>query len=283
MGAAFRGWETPPATLLLRRGRRRLGRRQPAGRRAQACAGLRGASRARREVTARRAEDGERWRKLVPRPAAARLDGAPGSLRKVLREVAALFMDVEGCTRLCEDLPAGEMNALLETYFSEFLDVVRAAGGEVTEVMGDGLLALFEADDARLSALAGLRAALGVRRRTQRLNARRRRHDAVTVNMGLNAGEALVGFTRFRARSGERWVYAATGPVTNVAARLAALARGGQILATRETAALLSNACACRSLGPHALKNVTRPVEVVEVTSARPARRPRGRGEVSHD
>jgi class 3 adenylate cyclase len=74
-------------------------------------------------------------------------------------------------------------------------------------------------------------------------------------------------------------VYAATGPVTNVAARLAALARGGQILATRETAALLSTACACRSLGPHALKNVTRPVEVVEVTNARPARRRGDRSE----
>jgi len=80
------------------------------------------------------------------------------------------------------------MTALLETYFSEVLDGVRAAGGEVTEVMGDGLLALFEADDTRLAARAALRAALGGRRRTEGLNGRRRRHDPVTVNMGLNAG-----------------------------------------------------------------------------------------------
>ena len=72
-------------------------------------------------------------------------------------------------------------------------------------------------------------------------------------------------------------MYAATGSVTNVAARLAALARGGQILTTRETAAVLATACGCRSLGPHALKNVTRPVEVVEVTNARPAPRPADR------
>jgi class 3 adenylate cyclase len=77
-------------------------------------------------------------------------------------------------------------------------------------------------------------------------------------------------------------VYAATGQVTNVAARLAALARGGQILVTRKTAALLSTACVGRSLGPHALKNVTRPVEVVEVTNARPVRWPADRSEVSH-
>ncbi|HZP38654.1 MAG TPA: adenylate/guanylate cyclase domain-containing protein [Methylomirabilota bacterium] len=235
------------------------------------------APRAQGDVTARQGGDCERWRKLVPLVAAARLDAGRGAGRKVLRKLAALFIDVEGCTRLCEDLSPREMNVLLETYFSEFLDVVRAKGGEVTEVMGDGLLALFEGDDTTLAAQAALRAALGVRRRTKGLNRRRRRHDPVTVNMGLTAGEAFVGFTRLRGRSGERWVYAATGPVTNVAARLAALARQGQILTTRKTAALLSGACECRSLGPHTLKNVGRPVQLVEVTNARPARL-RGRG-----
>ena len=134
------------------------------------------------------ASDCQRWRKLVPLAAAALLEGAAASGRKVLREVGALFIDVEGCTRLCEDLAPGEMNALLETYFSEFLDEVRAAGGEVTEVMGDGLLALFEADDVRHSAIAALRAALGVRRRTEGLNRRRRQHDPVTVTSGSTWG-----------------------------------------------------------------------------------------------
>ncbi|HKW95593.1 MAG TPA: adenylate/guanylate cyclase domain-containing protein [Methylomirabilota bacterium] len=236
----------------------------------------------RRPSPARRVGGCQQWRRLVPLTAAAWLDGGLRSRRKVPREVAALFIDVEGCTRLCEDLSPREMNTLLETYFSEFLDVVRVAGGEVTEVMGDGLLALFEVPDARLAALAALGAALGVRRRTARLNGRRPRHDPVTVNMGLNAGEAFVGFTRLRGRSGERWVYAATGPVTNVAARLAALAHGGQILATRETAALLSTACVCRSLGPHVLKNVTRPVEVVEITNGRAAGRSGATSEIIH-
>jgi class 3 adenylate cyclase len=176
----------------------------------------------RRQAPPRSAGSGA-WRKLVPLPALALLRDAQDTPRKVRRHVAALFIDVQGCTRLCEDLPPEQMNELLETYFSEFLDAVRAAGGEVTEVMGDGLLALFEADDARPPAGSALRAALEVRARARRLNARRgRRHDPIEVNMGLNAGEALVGFTRLRGRSGERWVYAATGPVTNIAARLAA-------------------------------------------------------------
>jgi len=103
------------------------------------------------------------------------------------------------------------------------------------------------------------------------------------VNMGLNAGEALVGFTRLRGRSGERWVYAATGPVTNVAARLSSLARGGQILTTRETAALLPADCACRSLGAQTLKNVARPVDVREAMNSATAQRLTNRRQIRHD
>lgn len=185
-----------------------------------------------------------------------------------------LFVDIEGCTRLCEDLSPREMNEVIEQYFSEYLDVIREAGGEITEVLGDGLLALFESAGLEPNVRAAFGAALAIQARTPKLNARRgSRHDAVTVNIGLNAGPAWTGFTRLRGRSAERWVYAASGPVTNVAARLSALARGGQILTTQTTARLLPAGCDCRSLGPQVLKNVTGPVEVVEVRPAEARRR----------
>lgn len=208
------------------------------------------------------------WSKLIPENARALVeslrDGDPPQKRP--RDIAALFVDIQGCTRLCEDLPAVEMNEVIERYFSVYLDVVRRAGGEVTEVLGDGLLALFEGSDLKENAQAAFGAALAIEARTRRLNDRRgRRHDPITVNIGLNAGRALVGFTRLRGRSGERWVYAATGPVTNVAARLCALGTGGQILTTRAVADLLTGECDCRPVGQHSLKNVTGPVEVVEI------------------
>jgi class 3 adenylate cyclase len=208
------------------------------------------------------------WSKLIPENARALVESRPTGdpPRKRPRDVAALFVDIQGCTRLCEDLPAIEMNEVIERYFSVYLDVVRRAGGDVTEVLGDGLLALFEGSDLKGNAQAAFEAALEIEARTRRLNdRRRRRHDPITVNIGLNAGRALVGFTRLRERSGERWIYAATGPVTNVAARLCALGTGGQILTTRAVADLLPAGCDCRPLGQHSLKNVTSPVEVVEI------------------
>lgn len=222
-------------------------------------------------MSARKAQAPAYWRKLVPAGVLPlltkeRAGGVPG---KVERDVAALFVDIEGCTRLCEALSPREMNEVIERYFAEYLDVVHRSGGEVTEVLGDGLLALFEGADLEGNVRAAFGAALQIQARTRALNQQRRhRHDPITVHVGLHAGRALVGFTRLRGRSGERWVYAATGPVTNVAARLCALARRGQILTTRATANLLPGRGHCRSLGPQSLKNVTGPVEVVEIRPA---------------
>lgn len=187
---------------------------------------------------------------------------------KRLRRVAVLFADIEGCTRLCEDLPPREMNRVIERYFSRFLDVVRNAGGEVTEVLGDGLVALFEGSSVRESGRRALAAALEIRRAAGELNATEgRRHDPIVVNMGVNAGLALIGATRLRGRTGERRFYSATGPVTNVAARLCDLATSGRILVPGELARMLRGACRVRRLGRRKLKNVSAPVEVFEIVS----------------
>ena len=113
----------------------------------------------------------EHWVKLVPGPAAAlvrslRGDGVP---RKRARAVAALFVDIEGCTHLCEDLPPRQMNEVIERYFSAYLDAIRRAGGEVTEVQGDGLLGLFEGEALRDVARAALGAAREIETRTREL------------------------------------------------------------------------------------------------------------------
>ena len=123
---------------------------------------------------------------------------------KRTRNVAVLFVDIEGCTRLCEDLPPREMDHVIERYFSRFLDVVRDQGGEVTEVLGDGLLALFPGKSLRRDATNALVAAFGIQDATAALNdTPGRRHDPIVVNIGINAGAALVGTTRLRGRTGK--------------------------------------------------------------------------------
>lgn len=208
-----------------------------------------------------------------PKAPSNRAGSGRGAGRR-LRNVGVMFVDIEGCTRLCEDLSPNEMNRVIETYFSRYLDIVRDSGGEVTEFLGDGLVALFEGPSMRENAARAGLAALRIREATRELNTRERGwHDhPIVVNIGLNAGAASVGITRLRGQSGELSFYVATGPVTNIAARLCALAAGGQILISRTMAESLRGRYRLRGLGPRTLKNVNRPVEVFEMlaTERRP-------------
>ena len=140
-----------------------------------------------------------------------------------------------------------------------------------------GLLALFLAQSPGANATRALSSALGIRKAAAALNASRRRaHDPIVVNIGINAGAALIGTTRLRGRTGEFRQFAANGPVTNVAARLCALADHGQILATGAVARMLRQAFEFRRLGRRRLKNVSAPVEVFEIAPGVSPRRARG-------
>ena len=214
------------------------------------------------------------WKVFVPANALPDLRLARGGRapRKRMRDIAVLFVDIEGCTRQCEDLPPRVMNEVIEIYFSRYLEAVRVFEGEVTEVLGDGLLAIFEGPDLRSSVEAAINASDRIRTVTALLNRRRsRRHDPIALHIGLNAGQALTGVIRLRSRRGERWFYAANGPVTNVAARLCALANGGQALTTRAVAGLVPGRCDFRRLGP---RHVARFVEVVECNPKRSDSKP---------
>jgi class 3 adenylate cyclase len=83
--------------------------------------------------------------------------------------------------------------------------------------------------------------------------------------MGINSGSALVGAARFESYTGSRWTYTARGSTTNIAARIGALATGGSILLSRETADRVKDCFPVVLRGNVALKNVSGEVEVFEV------------------
>ena len=111
-----------------------------------------------------------------------------------------------------------------------------------------------------------MRTALAIRDKTWRINAELQGiYAPVTVNMGINSGMAAVGSTKFEGAAGTRWTFTASGPVTNLAARLGAFANGGAIYVGQATAQRLDAAFAIRDLGPQAFKNLREPVRVYEV------------------
>ena len=92
--------------------------------------------------------------------------------------------------------------------------------------------------------------------------------DPIAINIGINSGIAAVGSTRFEGLTGERWTYTASGPVTNIAARLAELATQGEIYLGEETAARVKAFIPLKYLGTHQVKNVQEPIPVYQVRAA---------------
>ncbi len=192
-------------------------------------------------------------------------------LAKTAKDVTVLFLDIEDYTRLSEELPRQQLNAVVERYFSLFLASIRAEGGDINETAGDGLMMIFQAETPNEHALAAVRAALAIREQTVLANHDTRgTHPPIRVNIGISSGECDVGTTHFGGPAGERWTFTASGPVTNLAARLGDHAINGQILLSPETVRRVSGQFRLRALAPLSLKNIVRPVEAWEVVSDPP-------------
>lgn len=207
--------------------------------------------------------------KFVPESVKQLLERNPDAteLEKKTVEVSVLFLDIAGYTRLSEQLEPRRLNQLVQTYFSSFLEIIQAHHGDINETAGDGLMVIFQAGRAATDhALNATRAAFAIRQKTAALNEEYGGiFPAVQLHMGINTGEALVGATKLGGAAGQRWTFTATGPTTNVAARLAGSAAGGEIVVGPETAARIRQHFVLEALGERSFKNVSRPVAVFRV------------------
>jgi len=202
--------------------------------------------------------------KFVPRTVQDLIEQSPQApeLAKQEADVSVLFVDLMGYTRLSERLDATEVNQVVERCFGAFLDEIIDRGGDVNETAGDGLMVIFKDPDPARHARAAVLTALGILRRAREISAEPSMPATVALRLGVNSGPAAVGATKIQGRAGARWTYTASGPVTNIAARLAALGLADTVLIGPETRRRLDDNFHPRDLGEHHLKNVDAPVRV---------------------
>jgi class 3 adenylate cyclase len=203
--------------------------------------------------------------KFVPESVKQLLERNPNAteLEQKDVEVSVLFLDIAGYTKLSEQYEAKKINQMIQTYFTSFLDIIHSHHGDVNETAGDGLMVIFQSErSATDHALNASRAAFAIRQRTDKLN-----EDyggvfpPIQLHMGINTGAALVGATKL----GTRWVFTASGSTTNLAARFAGSAAGGEIIVGAATAARIRQHFVLESLGERTFKNVSQPQAVYRV------------------
>ena len=156
--------------------------------------------------------------------------------------VTFLFTDLEGSTRLWEERPE-EMGAALARHDELVHTLVGTRGGVVFSGMGDGVAASFErATDAARAAME-IQAAIDDEAWPDSLGSLR-------VRMGLHTGEAEIRDASYY------------GTAVNRAARVMAIAWGGQVVCTATTASLLADDVELEDLGEHRLRDLSRPERV---------------------
>lgn len=158
-----------------------------------------------------------------------------GRVRGEEVEVAVLVADMREFTAAAEGLTPEELFETLNAYLEPMVDVVARHRGTVDKFTGDGFMAVFGAPrvlgDEATRALA---AALELRDEVARLAASRREQGLPSLELGygIHWGPALAG----SLGSAERMEYTVVGDTVNLAHRLQALARGGEVYATNAAA-----------------------------------------------
>jgi class 3 adenylate cyclase len=151
--------------------------------------------------------------------AAAELDAVTRSF------VALAFIDLCGSTRLANRLDPDHFAALLGEIRDAAAAIVRDHGGLVSQVYGDGMLAVFRGpvggEQARAAALAVHRQGRGMPEvATERLR----------MHSGVHSGLVLL-----RPGDAERGRLETIGRATGIAARLCAAAGPDEVLVSRST------------------------------------------------
>jgi predicted ATPase/class 3 adenylate cyclase len=162
--------------------------------------------------------------------------------------VTFLFTDVEGSTRLWDAAPES-MREALARHDRILRDAMAAHGGFVFATGGDGFAAAFSRAGDALEAAVDAQVRL--------TEERWREFTPLRVRMGLHTGEA-------EERGGDYF-----GAEVNRAARLKAVAHGGQVLCSQAMADLvrghLAEGVMLIDLGDHRLRDLSQPIRVYQV------------------
>jgi GAF domain-containing protein len=189
------------------------------------------------------------------------------------RDIVVVFCDLRGYTAFTETAEPEEVLDFLREYHGALGPLVSQFEGTLDQFSGDGIMVFFNDPVPCLDpAERAVKMAMAMREAAAKLIAAWRRHGSeLGFGAGIAQGYATLGQIGFSDRSG----YTAIGTVCNLAARLCAEAKDGQILVSSRIAEAVEAVARLEDLGNLELKGLRRPVaafNVMQSTSAADAR-----------
>jgi class 3 adenylate cyclase/tetratricopeptide (TPR) repeat protein len=202
----------------------------------------------------------------TPKHLAEKILTSKGAIEGERKIVTVMFCDVSGFTAMSEKLDPEDVHGIMDRAFDVILTAVHRYEGTVNQFLGDGVMALFGAPIAHEDhAQRTLSAALAIQEGLKPLAEEVKRTHGIEfrMRMGINTGPVVVGAIGRDLRMD----YTAVGDTTNLAARLMAIAKPGQIVTSRRTQNLRDRFFVFDDLGEFQLKGKTEPVRAYAVMS----------------
>jgi len=179
------------------------------------------------------------------------------------RQVTIVFGDLRGFTAFAEIAEPEEVMAVMKEYHATLGSLVHEFEGTLERFLGDGIMVIFGdpipcADPCNRA----VEMAVAMRSRLWELSKKwRRERYELGFGVGIAYGYATLGAIGFEGRS----EYSAIGTVVNLAARLCAEARDGQILVDSKVRAALDERATAEPVGELTLKGLRRPIAAYNV------------------
>jgi len=183
------------------------------------------------------------------------------------REISVVFCDLRGFTTFSETAEPEESLAVLRDYHQAVGAAVFRQEGTLEHFAGDGVMVWFNDPVAQEDhALRAVRMAIAVRTRMAELfETWKKRGHSLGFGAGIAMGHATLGRIGFEGR----YDYGAVGNVTNLAQRLSAEAKPGQILIGQRVFSAVEQSVESESVGEMALKGYSRPITAFSVIALR--------------
>ncbi|OOG62679.1 adenylate/guanylate cyclase domain-containing protein [Sinorhizobium sp. A49] len=138
-------------------------------------------------------------------------------------ETVMWFSDLRNYTRISDTAAPEDIIPFLNDYSGMVISAIHDHGGSVLKLIGDGVLAIFNAEEPTTACTNAIAAERQLRRMLVALNARREEEGKPTtdVYLGLHIGEVFYG----NIGSQNRLDFTVVGPAVNEVSRIASMCR----------------------------------------------------------
>lgn len=199
--------------------------------------------------------------RFTPEEVIEHLTDSDSAFKPTIRSVTVLFADLKGFTKMCEEREPSEVVGILNGYFRCMSKVLTKHHGQVTELIGDGILSLFGAlRNNPWQVQDAVMAALEMRTVLEEYNKelQAKSFPELSFGIGIHKGQVLAGVMG----NYELSKFGVVGDPINVAARVEALTRehNTDILITEKIRAELDGRFILKKMPPTMVKGKSEPI-----------------------